>query len=136
MLEAVTFDFWDTLVHGGARRDARPGRSPRVAGSWRRPAIRADRDVLAAAFDENWTEFETRWEANAGPYTPEPTHRLHLRPDSGSSPMKPLRAALVEAFHEVGETVPLDTGARHRGACLRRSCDAGRAARRSCATSA
>ena len=122
MLQAVTFDFWDTLVH----EELRAMRTRQVAawtGLLTETGRPADPDVLAAAFGENWTEFERCWEVNAGPYTPEASTdficgRVGLEPD------ETLRTALVRTFREVGETLPLEV-APNADACLAALRDAG-----------
>ena len=122
MLEAVTFDFWDTLLH----EELSAMRTGQLA-AWEGLLVEAghptDPVALAAAFDENWIEFERCWELNAGPYTPEATTdficgRVGLEPDES------LRTALSNAFREVGETVPLEP-APNAEACLSALRDAG-----------
>jgi putative hydrolase of the HAD superfamily len=115
MLEAVTFDFWDTLVH----EEHRAMRAGQLA-AWELLLAEAghptDPLALAAAFDENWAEFERCWEVNAGQHTPEKSTDFvcaHI----GIEPDEPLRHALIDVFREVGETVSLET-APNAEACL------------------
>ncbi len=122
MFEAVTFDFWDTLLH----EELRAMRTGQLA-AWERllaaAGHRTDPVALAAAFDENWIEFERCWEVNAGQHTPARSTdficgRIGIEPD------EPLRAALIDAFREVGEAVPLKP-APNAEACLTVLRDAG-----------
>lgn len=122
MLEAVTFDFWDTLIH----EERRAMRSGQLA-AWERRLSEAghpaDHAELAAAFDENWREFERCWEVNAGPHTPDKSTDL-ICARIGVEPDEPLRASLIDAFREVGESVPLEP-APNAEACLAALRDAG-----------
>ena len=122
MLEAVTFDFWDTLLH----EELSAMRTGQLA-AWEGLLVEAghptDPVALAAAFDENWIEFERCWELNAGPYTPEATTDF-ICGRIGIEPGGSLRAALIDAFREVGETVPLEA-APNAQTCLAALRDAG-----------
>lgn len=115
MLEAVTFDFWDTLLY----EEFRAMRAGQMA-AWDRLLAEGghapDPVALAAAFDENWTEFERCWAVNAGPYTPEASTDF-ICGRVGIEPGEPLRTGLSEVFREVGETVPLRV-APNAGPCL------------------
>jgi putative hydrolase of the HAD superfamily len=122
MFEAVTFDFWDTLLH----EELRAMRTGQLE-AWKRLLAEAghptDASALAAAFDENWIEFERCWEVNAGQHTPgKSTDFICAR--IGIEPDEALRAALIDAFREVGEAVPLET-APNAEACLTVLRDAG-----------
>ena len=104
---AVTFDFWETLVHADA---ADPMRERQIAGF---ASVLAEaghgrsRERLVAAFAENWTHFEAAWSGNTGQYTPaDATDRiaslLDVPLDHG------LRARLVDAFDEAGRGAALE----------------------------
>jgi putative hydrolase of the HAD superfamily len=122
MFEAVTFDFWDTLLHEelGAEHTAQ-------LEAWERLLSEAghatDPVALAAAFEENWAEFERCWALNAGPYTPAKSAAF-ICGRIGVEPGRSLRAALTDAFHEVGETVALEV-APNAETCLAALRDAG-----------
>ncbi|HEY8018634.1 MAG TPA: HAD family hydrolase [Actinomycetota bacterium] len=122
MLEAVTFDFWDTLIY----EEHRSMRAGHLA-AWQRLLSEsghpADPVALADAFDENWAEFERCWALNAGQHTPEKSTDF-VCAQIGVEPDEPLRHALIEAFRDVGETVPLET-APNAEACLGALRDAG-----------
>lgn len=122
MLEAVTFDFWDTLVHeeGRAMRTGQLAAWEKLLAEAGHPA---DPEALAAAFDENWAEFERCWAVNAGPYTPAKSADFICR-RIGVEPSAPLRSALIDAFREVGEVVPLEA-APNAESCLAALRDAG-----------
>jgi putative hydrolase of the HAD superfamily len=122
MLEAVTFDFWDTLI----REEDRSIRAGHLI-AWERllaeAGHRVDPAALAAAFDENWLEFERCWEVNAGPHTPERSTDL-VCARIGVQPDEPLRIALIDTFREVGERVALQV-APNAEVCLGALRDAG-----------
>lgn len=105
MIEAVTFDYWQTLV---AERlgDMRTAQIDRFAATLDEAGQSRDRDVLAAAFTANWTRFERHWEENLGQYSPTDTVDFllgHLDLDGSSG----LRERLIDGFRLVGESVPL-----------------------------
>ena len=106
MLEAVTFDYWQTLVseRPGHMRAGQIGRFAAILAEAGQP--RAEEE-LVAAFDENWERFEEHWNENTGQYTPTDTVDFvcgRLGIDLGDE----LRARLIDGFREVGETVHLD----------------------------
>lgn len=63
MIEAVTFDFWNTLVvdGGGAGRDAR---IDAWLGVLEDAGFATERQALDAAMASSWTRFERSWERN------------------------------------------------------------------------
>jgi putative hydrolase of the HAD superfamily len=106
MLEAVTFDFWQTILREplGELRGRQVEAFARIlsdAGS------QVSRDAVRDAFRRSWEVFEERWSANAGPYTHvDATDFIaeHLRvPLAGG-----LRDRLISSFDEVGMATPLD----------------------------
>ena len=132
MLEAVTFDYWQTLV---AERpgEMRSGQIGRFALTLEESGQPRGSEELEAAFAENWARFEEHWNENTGQYTPTDTvdfigERLGIDLRDG------VRARLIEGFREVGEAVHLDVApgieeclAELRGAGLRLGivCDVG-----------
>ena len=115
---AVTFDFWETLVHADA---ANPMRERQIAGF---ASVRAEagqdrsRERLVAAFAENWTHFEAAWSGNTGQYTPaDATDRIAALLDVSLDPG--LRTRLIEAFDEAGRGAALEV-APGVEACLER----------------
>lgn len=106
MIEAVTFDFWETLVR------ERPGhiRQLHVDG-WLRELAAAgaprDRAAIEAAFAASWEVFDRRWVENTGQYscadaTTFMCEHLEVQHDDD------VHAQLVDVFREVGETVELE----------------------------
>ncbi len=115
MIEAVTFDFWETLV------SERPGQMRR-AQTERFAATLAEAgevvadEALTEAFAANWANFERHWHDNLGPYSAADSvayvcERLSIVPDGS------LAERLIDGFRVVGETVPLDV-APGIGECL------------------
>jgi FMN phosphatase YigB (HAD superfamily) len=114
-VEAVTFDYWDTIVAAavgsgsGMRRLQVERFATTVAGSGQPIA----RDEVAEAFDANWERFEQRWVANTGQHTPADSVDF-VAERVGVDLAGDLRARLIDGFREVGETVPLEVGAGAR----------------------
>jgi putative hydrolase of the HAD superfamily len=105
MIEAVTFDYWQTLV---AERlgDMRTAQIDRFAATLAEASQARDRAELEASFAANWTRFERNWEENLGQYSPTDTvdfllGRLGVDGSGG------LRECLIDGFRVVGEGVPL-----------------------------
>jgi putative hydrolase of the HAD superfamily len=105
MLEAVTFDFWDTLLHEELRAE-HTAHLEAWTDLLREAGYEVDDVALAAALEENWREFERCWERNAGQHTPEKTTDF-VCARLGIEPGVPLRAALIDSFRTVGESVDL-----------------------------
>ena len=111
MIEAVTFDYWETLVSEGAGIDAEED------GSMRSRQLRAwsailheagfplDDVAIEQAFTHNWEVFHERWRANVqyGSKEATPTMCGFL----GIDPPAEVVAALVRSFDEVGRDAPL-----------------------------
>jgi putative hydrolase of the HAD superfamily len=134
-VQAVTFDYWDTIVGGvsGTGSSMRRMQIDRFAAALDAADRHVADDALAAAFDENWARFEARWIANTGQYTPADTVDF-VAGRVGVPLTRSLREALVDGFRHVGETIPLelapgvaDTIASLRAAGLRTAivCDVG-----------
>jgi FMN phosphatase YigB (HAD superfamily) len=106
VIEAVTFDFWETLL--GERPSHIRGlhvegwlRELAAAGSPRDPA------AVEAVFEASWEVFERRWVENRGHYSCAEATRfmcehLRVRPDDD------VHARLVDVFRQVGESVDLE----------------------------
>ena len=107
-VDAVTFDFWDTLVAmDGASITMRDRQIDGFADVLLAHGHSYERDRLVEVFAENWTRFEEAWESNAGQYTPsDATDFIVAR--LGTPVTAELRADLVEAFHVVGARADLD----------------------------
>jgi putative hydrolase of the HAD superfamily len=106
MLEAVTFDFWQTILREplGELRGRQVEAFARIlsdAGS------SVSRDDVRDAFRRNWEIFEDRWAANSGPYTHvDATDFIADR--LGVALVDGLRDRLVSSFDEVGMATPLE----------------------------
>lgn len=116
-VQAVTFDFWDTIVAvtgevegGGDGAHVRRHQIDRFATT----IAEAGRHVSAAdldeAFDANWARFEERWVANTGQYTPAESVEF-IADRLGITIDRALRDRLIAGFHRAGEQVPLQVGA-------------------------
>jgi FMN phosphatase YigB (HAD superfamily) len=106
MIEAVTFDFWETLIHE-APRTMRDGQITGWIEALGAEHIDASREDVEAALAENWRVFDERWAANDGQHTPVDAVAVmcaHL----GIEPSDALRDELVHVFTHVGETVELE----------------------------
>lgn len=109
MIEAVTFDYWQTLVAErlGDIRTAQIGRFEAIIAQAGQPR---DRATLQDAFAANWVRFERNWRGNLGQYSPTDTVDFllgHLAIDDVGG----LRERLIEGFREVGEQVSLRVAA-------------------------
>ena len=106
MIEAVTFDFWETLIHE-APLTMRAGQIEGWVQTLRAEGHDVTPDDVTAALGVNWKAFNDRWEANDGPHTTADSVTLmcaHL----GVVPDDALHQRLVEVFTRVGETAPLE----------------------------
>ena len=108
VLEAVTFDFWDTLVAmDGSSVTMRDRQIDGFAEALLRHGHTRERDELVEVFAENWTRFEAQWEANAGQYTPADATDFIV--ERLGVPVTPaMRADLIDAFRIVGERADLE----------------------------
>jgi putative hydrolase of the HAD superfamily len=110
-IEAVTFDYWDTLVavaDGGASR-MRAMQIERFAATLASADRSVDLDDLSRAFDENWGRFVERWHANTGQLTPADSVAW-LCERLGLDVTTDLVERLVAGFDEVGRRSTLVTG--------------------------
>ena len=111
MIQAVTFDFWETLVSEGHGIDAEEDGTMRTRQCRRWSQIlsaagyEVDDAAIEAAFDGNWEVFHRNWRSNvqhgASQATPLICELLGVDPSSD------VRQALVESFAEVGREAPL-----------------------------
>lgn len=128
MIEAVTFDYWETLVSEGAGIDAEEdgsmnSRQLRVWSQILRDAgIPVDDVAIEQAFRYNWEVFHECWRANVqhGPREGTPLMCEFL----GIDPPTEVHEVLVESFAVVGREAPLQL-APHIETCLRDLRDAG-----------
>ncbi len=111
MIQAVTFDFWETLVSEGEGVDAEED------GTMRTRQLRRWSEILHAAgfpvddvaieqaFTYNWEIFHGCWRANVqhGPREGVPLMCEFM----GIDPQPAVREELVESFAEVGRVAPL-----------------------------
>lgn len=128
MIEAVTFDFWETLVserNGGHAEDL-GGMRDRHVRAWvevlRDAGMPAFEDRVVAAFDRNWKVFHERWHANEPHATTDATDLMCRFLDL--EPTTEVRDALLAVFADVGRTAPLHLAPGIEG-CLRALRDAG-----------
>jgi FMN phosphatase YigB (HAD superfamily) len=126
VIEAVTFDYWETLVSGD--------HPPEEGGAMRASQLRLWSAILHAAgfpvddasieqaFTYNWEVFHECWRANVqhGPREGSPLMCDFL----GIEPPLDVLEALVESFSQVGREAPLQL-APNAEMCLRTLKDAG-----------
>src|SRR5687767_2002431 len=63
-LEAVTFDFWNTLVFDGGGRSGRDKRMGAWLGILEDAGFATEREALDKAMASSWETFLARWHAN------------------------------------------------------------------------
>ena len=106
MIEAVTFDFWDTLVSEGNGIDAeeegsiRAGQRQRWSAILEEAGTPVDDRTIEHAFDRNWRVFHEHWRANVQHGPPEATPVICEF--LGIDPPDDVRSALVASFAEAG----------------------------------
>jgi FMN phosphatase YigB (HAD superfamily) len=128
VIEAVTFDYWETLVSEGAGIDAEEDGSmrSRQLRQWSEilddAGFPVDDVAIDQAFSYNWEVFHECWRANVqhGPREGTPLMCEFL----GIDPPADVREILVESFAEVGREAPLQL-APNAEMCLRTLKDAG-----------
>ena len=103
-IDAVTFDFWNTLVHED-RGHLRGRRRQAWAGILEEAGFALERERLDAVFDESWQRYVDRWTAN------EQYHAAEAAEDIGESlgfQVPPaVRGDLIDAFGRAGEDAEL-----------------------------
>jgi putative hydrolase of the HAD superfamily len=105
-IEAVTFDFWETLIHE-APLTMREGQIQGWVDALHAEGLDVAREDVAAALTANWGVFDERWAANDGQHTPVDAVAFMCR-HLGVEPDDALRRELVDVFTHVGETAPLE----------------------------
>ena len=128
MIQAVTFDFWETLVSEGAGIDAEEDGTMRTRQLRRWSEILhaagtpIAHDAIDAAFSRNWEVFHESWRTNVqhGPADATPLICELL----GVDPPPDVRASLLRSFDEVGREAPLRLAPGVED-CVRRLKDAG-----------
>lgn len=128
MIEAVTFDYWETLVSEGLGIDAEEDGSmhSRQLRAWSAILYEAgfpvDDVAIEQAFTHNWEIFHECWRANVqhGPREGTPLMCGFL----GIDPPPEVNAQLVESFAEVGHEAPLQLAPGAED-CLRTLRDSG-----------
>jgi FMN phosphatase YigB (HAD superfamily) len=121
VIEAVTFDFWETLVSEGLGRPEQDGlmRQRQIDG-WARILLEAgtpvERERIATAFERSWEVFHERWHANepygAAEATPQICEALEVGREAE------VRSALEAVFDDVGRDATLQLAPGIEG-CLR-----------------
>jgi FMN phosphatase YigB (HAD superfamily) len=107
-VDAVTFDFWDTLVAmDGTSSTMRDRQIDGFAEALFAHGHTFERDRLVEVFAANWTRFEERWEANTGQYTPTDATDFMVA-ELGVPVTQELRMDLIDAFRVVGERADLE----------------------------
>ncbi len=115
MLEAVTFDYWQTLVAeepGEMRRMQVDGWTVLLAEA----GVPREREVVEEAFEQSWEIFQHRWVENHGPYTCVDATDV-ICGALGVDHAEGLRDRLVDVFRQVGESVHLTVAPGLQG-CL------------------
>jgi putative hydrolase of the HAD superfamily len=114
-LEAVTFDYWNTLVWE-ERGHTRSLRMNAWAGLLEEAGFACERTLLDAVFEEGWQRYVEHWTSNQQYQAVTAAEDLLER--LGFDVPKPVRRALVESFTTVGAqaTLHLTDGIE---ACLR-----------------
>ncbi|HVL93653.1 MAG TPA: HAD family hydrolase [Acidimicrobiales bacterium] len=104
-IEAVTFDFWNTLVYE-VRGQLRSRRLAAWSGLLEDAGFACERAHLEAFFDSAWTAYQASWEANeqfSAAHAAE-----HVLERLGFQVPADVRDALVDAFGRAGEHFRLD----------------------------
>jgi len=114
-IEAVTFDFWNTLVWEAPGRLVE-GRLRAWAGLLEEAGIRAEAGRLAAAHEVAFSEYQAAWKANRQYVVADATARMLA--ELGLEVDEALRHALARSFGEAGAGTELHL-ADGVGQCLR-----------------
>jgi FMN phosphatase YigB (HAD superfamily) len=131
MIEAVTFDFWNTLCFED-RGHLRGRRLHAWSGLLEEAGYATERDVLEKAFDRSWERFVARW--TAGDHVAFAEAAEEIVEDLGYDVPAGVRAALVEAFGRAGDDAELHlaphvpetlTALQERGVRIGIVCDVG-----------
>ena len=103
-IEAVTFDFWNTLVYE-LRGQLRSHRLEAWAGLLEEAGFALERVQLEAVYDSAWEAYVTSWKANQQFQAAEAAE--HIIEKLGFNVPPDVRDALVEAFGRAGESAEL-----------------------------
>ncbi|MGH9165473.1 MAG: HAD family hydrolase [Acidimicrobiales bacterium] len=103
-IEAVTFDFWNTLVYE-VRGQLRDHRLESWSGLLEEAGYAVERVELEAVFDTAWAAHVRSWEANQQFQAAEAAE--HILEGLGFTVPADVRLALVEAFGRAGEAAEL-----------------------------
>jgi len=103
-IEAVTFDYWNTLVYE-VRGQLRSHRVEAWAGLLEEAGFATERLRLEAVFDTAWDAYVTSWHANEQFQAAEAAE--HILETLGFAVPSEVRATLIEAFGRAGEQVEL-----------------------------
>ena len=120
-IEAVTFDFWNTLVYE-LRGELRSRRLEAWSGLLEEGGFALERVELEAVYDGAWDAYVASWHANEQFQAAEAAE--HIIENLGFAVPADVRAALIEAFGRAGAGVELHL-ADGVEACLRALKDAG-----------
>lgn len=103
-LEAVTFDYWNTLVWE-ERGHTRSLRMEAWAGLLEEAGFACERTLLDAVFEESWDRYVEHWTANQQYQSVRAAEDLLER--LGFDVPKPVRRELIESFTTVGAQAAL-----------------------------
>jgi putative hydrolase of the HAD superfamily len=103
-LAAVTFDFWNTLVHED-RGHLRGRRLQAWAGILEEAGFAVERERLDAVFDDSWQRYVERWTANEQYRAAEAAE--DIVESLGFAVPPDVRRDLIEAFGRAGEQAEL-----------------------------
>src|SRR4051812_48166629 len=102
--DAVTFDFWNTLVYEEAGH-LRGRRLDAWAGILEEAGFALEREVLDAVFETAWNDYVDRWTANQQYRAAEAAEQIIER--IGFDVPDEVRAELVRTFAEAGRDAEL-----------------------------
>jgi putative hydrolase of the HAD superfamily len=114
-IEAVTFDFWNTLVYE-ERGHLRGRRLAAWAGILEEAGFASERQLLDAAFDASWQAYVRAWKANEQFLAVQGAE--HCLETLGFDVPLDVREALLEAFTSAGDAAELHL-TEGVGECLR-----------------
>ena len=100
MIEAVTFDYWNTLCYED-RGHLRGRRLDAWSGLLEDAGFATEREVLDKAFDRSWERFVAKW--TTGEHVAFAAAAEEIVEDLGYDVPPDVRAALVEAFGRAGD---------------------------------
>jgi putative hydrolase of the HAD superfamily len=105
VIEAVTYDFWNTLCVESSVGQLRGCRVEAWSGLLEETGYGIERERLDAAFDKAWERFVARW--TAGDHIAYAEAAERILEDLGHDVPDDLRAALIEAFGRAGDDAEL-----------------------------